>query len=89
MDRPGEDRDYQRGGVEFEDLKLIIGERKAREVCREYGGREIPTSPPDPRAKRNERIKKLYFEDGLTQNVIAKRVGLSLRWVNHIICCGD
>lgn len=77
--------DCGQGNVEFEDLRLVVGEKKAREICREHEGKTLPTPPPDMRVERNKRIKKLYFKDGLTQETIAKRVGLSRVWVNRII----
>ncbi|GEM_PF-6930169 len=76
-------------GVEFEDFELIVGTKKAREICREYAGQTVPPLPPNPRAKRNEKIKTLYFEDRLTQEVIAQRFGISQRWVSHIINCNN
>ncbi|WP_421901286.1 hypothetical protein [Maridesulfovibrio sp.] len=63
----------------------MLGEAKARELCREYGREILPNAPPDPRVERNLRIEQLYFQDGLTQEAIAKRVGLSRVWVNRII----
>lgn len=87
MDKPG--KDCGQVCIEFHDLKLVLGEKLAREVCQEYEGRALPEAPPDPRIERNKLIRKLYFKDGLKQDDIANRVGLSRVWVNHIIGRND
>lgn len=73
----------------FRPVAEIIGEAKALELTRMFGGENIyiPTAETANRHERNENIKKDYRR-GRTYSQMSQKYGLSSTTIRNIIASG-